>query len=754
MTTGETLGNLVMRISADQSQYDSDLRDAKTKAQKFDTGIKALGIGAGLFAGATAGAIALGDSFEEAERVIRTTTGAAGEELDNLLASFRKVFGENPDDPKTVAGIIGVLNSRLGLTGTELETAADHALDMARVFEVDAVPITDKLVSSMLALGEDPNDLPGFFDKVAFAAATSGTPLDEFVDVLEEYAPAMSAAGFTTDELLGFMVGARDAGADLDKTLDGFQEGTLKNAEAGIKDMGGETKTAKDAIFDWMEQVDRAVDPADALGLAVSYFGEEAGPAMHAFITGDGREAAEEFQTQMEESTGTVQEMATETETATERLETMKNRIMEALGPVGEWGTAVGATLAPIASLIAFTAIAASSSIAHSIALGISRAAVFLWGLVVAGASLLTLAWAAAVSIARAAYLRYIVTSILAIRTTARMALVWALGRARALLFAGALVIQRVAIAGMVLAMRIARLAAIAFGIALHIATGPIGLVVLAIAAAIAIGFLLWKNWDVVKAAIIKIWQAVVDAVKEAWGFIYKILFDNPLSRLIFDSWKVIPEIAKKIFLQVTKIIDSVVRGIGTALNSIIGFINRLSIRIPPIHVLGKQLFAGATIDLPNLPSFNTNFNISSLLSGIGTTVSESILGAPAAARTAISSTLSGIGQSAQNIAQNAQQSEQLREVQEFAKSLLSGITEAFNFGTGDESAISTSLSAFETDITSQAAGAEAGISGALAGISVDAGGNIIVNGDVYGFEDFADAVAEAQTLNTRTGSE
>lgn len=50
-----------------------------------------------------------------------------------------------------------------------------------------------------------------------------------------------------------------------------------------------------------------------------------------------------------------------------------------------------------------------------------------------------------------------------------------------------------------------------AFGAAIAFLTSPIGLVVLAIGAAIAIGVLIYKNWDTIKTKAIEIWGAISD---------------------------------------------------------------------------------------------------------------------------------------------------------------------------------------------------------------------------------------------------
>lgn len=53
---------------------------------------------------------------------------------------------------------------------------------------------------------------------------------------------------------------------------------------------------------------------------------------------------------------------------------------------------------------------------------------------------------------------------------------------------------------------------------------GPIGLVVAAIAGAITVGVLLYKNWDTIKAKIIAIWNAIKKAASIAWTGIKNIV--------------------------------------------------------------------------------------------------------------------------------------------------------------------------------------------------------------------------------------
>lgn len=70
--------------------------------------------------------------------------------------------------------------------------------------------------------------------------------------------------------------------------------------------------------------------------------------------------------------------------------------------------------------------------------------------------------------------------------------------------------------------------------------TGPIGLAILAIAGAIAIGIALYKNWDEVKAFVINCWEKMKAKAKEIWGFIQNNIltpFMNFLKGVFSTDW-------------------------------------------------------------------------------------------------------------------------------------------------------------------------------------------------------------------------
>jgi len=146
-------------------------------------------------------------------------------------------------------------------------------------------------------------------------------------------------------------------------------------------------------------------------------------------------------------------------------------------------------------------------------------------------------------------------------------------------------------------------------GAAFTMMLGPVGLIIAGIAALIAIGILVWKNWDTIKEKAIEIWNNIVNFFKDIWESITDIFskhWDKILAILfpavgipilIARNWAAIKD-------ALLAPIQAAALGIQNAINFIIRQINRLSFEVPDwVPGIGGEKF-GFNISEITLPSF------------------------------------------------------------------------------------------------------------------------------------------------------
>lgn len=113
-------------------------------------------------------------------------------------------------------------------------------------------------------------------------------------------------------------------------------------------------------------------------------------------------------------------------------------------------------------------------------------------------------------------------------------------------------------------------------GGAFTLLTGPIGLVVAAVAGAIAIGVALWKNWDEVKAFITNIWNSIADTAKSIWTGITSFLGNtwNTIQGVATTVWTAISNFFSTTWNTTKSIATTVWNSIASTLSGIWNNIN------------------------------------------------------------------------------------------------------------------------------------------------------------------------------------
>lgn len=132
-----------------------------------------------------------------------------------------------------------------------------------------------------------------------------------------------------------------------------------------------------------------------------------------------------------------------------------------------------------------------------------------------------------------------------------------------------------------------------ALGGAFSALMGPIGLVVAAVAAAIAIGVLLYKNWDKIKTVAVTVWTAIKDFIVAVWNGIKKAATTvwNAVKSFFTTTLNSIKSVFTTIWNAIKSTVTAVFNGIKTAATTVFNAIGSFFTRI----LNGwKNIFSGA----------------------------------------------------------------------------------------------------------------------------------------------------------------
>lgn len=144
------------------------------------------------------------------------------------------------------------------------------------------------------------------------------------------------------------------------------------------------------------------------------------------------------------------------------------------------------------------------------------------------------------------------------------------------------------------IATAISTAATTAFSTVMAFVTSPITLVVLAIGALIAIGVLLYKNWDTIKAKAVELWNKLVNSFEKIRASVFaKFTAIKTIMSSVWNSiWGVIKSVVNKILGGVEKMVNGVVKGINTILSGISSVANAVGslLGLDPINLKLKEL--------------------------------------------------------------------------------------------------------------------------------------------------------------------
>ncbi|CAM3803777.1 phage tail tape measure protein [Alkalicoccus chagannorensis] len=416
--------------------------------------------------GAAGAAVYTASNFEDSMARVQAVSGASSDELARMEGAAREAGATTAHSASAAASALEY-TSLAGWDAAESVEALPGVLDLASAGSVEMSSAADILTDTMSAFGMGAEDAGKASDIFAKAQASANTDVNQLGQAMSYLAPIANAAGMDLEEA------ATSVGILSDSGLKGSKAGTsmvavlsdLQNAAENGKiaigdyafsifDAEGEMKSFPNILAGIKEGMDglSGADRADAMQ---DIFGRQAMKGMEVFLQ-DGREGFMELEDTIRDSTGAAAEQAEIME------DTFGGSMREMRSAIEDFLIEVGDALIP--ALEGGVEIISDLARKFGDLSGDQQRAALAAGALAAAIGPAMLALSMMVSVGR------------------NLATVFRLMAKAKLLFSKTLLLS------------------------------PLGWIVAAIAAVVAAGVLLYRNWDLVTAKASELWAALVEA--------------------------------------------------------------------------------------------------------------------------------------------------------------------------------------------------------------------------------------------------
>ncbi len=266
-------------------------------------------------------------AFQEANKTIRTGTGATGDALKGLTDSFKTVAKTASQDLGSVATVLADLNTRTGATGDSLESLTSTMLDLSRVTGEDVNGLVKETTRLFGDWGVATENQAGTLDYLFKVSQNTGITVGKLSENLVKYGAPLRQLGFDFETSAALMGKFEQEGVNTELVLGSLRIALGKMSKEGVTD-------TNEALSTLVDQIQNAGSAGEANALAIETFGARAGPDMAAAIR-EGRFEVDELLNSLEASGETIKGAAKESQTFNERMGEFRNAVSVAAEPLG-----------------------------------------------------------------------------------------------------------------------------------------------------------------------------------------------------------------------------------------------------------------------------------------------------------------------------------------------------------------------------------------------------------------------------------
>lgn len=275
----------------------------KTGAKIEGAGKKLLPVTAAIGA-VGAASVAAAKDVDAGYDIIVTKTGATGKALQGLKDQMDNIFADLPTDAETAGIAIGEVNTRFGLTGDALGELSAEFIRFAEINGTDLNNSIDSVDAIMTKFGVDTSETGNVLGLMTKAGQDTGLSMDTLYSALEANGATLKEMGLGLVESVNLMAQFEASGVDAGTAL-----AALKKAQQNAT---AEGKTLDQALNEQIEAIKGASTETEALQIATELFGKKGAAEMTQAIR-EGRFSIDDLTGSLGDYKNTVQDTYNET---------------------------------------------------------------------------------------------------------------------------------------------------------------------------------------------------------------------------------------------------------------------------------------------------------------------------------------------------------------------------------------------------------------------------------------------------------
>lgn len=435
----------------------------------------------------------MGEGWKKASDTIRIGTGATGEQLDALNESMQRVYSQLPTGKEDVAAAIADINTLTGAEGQALESYATAALKASKMLGTDVKSIYTEASKAFNAFNIPAEEMAGKLDYLWKVSQSTGVGIDKLAQGAVAGQATFRQLGFSFEQSTALLGQLDKAGVSSSAALAAMKKGVVELAKAGAKDFSK-------AFTALSQKIKNARTETEAINIASKVFGARGGGEIAKALR-DGRMSADAFTKSLELSGESIDAAYADTANFAEKMTPIKHKVELALKPLADTVFKQINELVPVVGGVVEKYLPTIQ--AHATELSVK----------VKELSDRFMKWIQEVDFEKlASDIKQAFTEGLdkarewlpIIRDVGK-GLIWFIGIVKGLSILNSTIsLITTAVKGLSAAL-------------VFLATNPVGWVILAIAAIIAIAWLLYDNWDEVCAWCKEAWEIFADWIYDVW---------------------------------------------------------------------------------------------------------------------------------------------------------------------------------------------------------------------------------------------